>query len=307
MSGKSHQPSSVSSTQAKQALAVARLNSFSKAAVELRSSQSSVSNAVAALEGQLGLSLFVRSTRKVVPTKAFLALKKHLERLVTATEAVEGASQQLRGIREGQLRVGISPVVDTDRVEGTLRSFERAHPDTSVELIELNLRDLISDLDLGRLHVVVAPFDEKRGRFRSFRLYEEPLLLLRERGAGVTGAPTPLKTVGDEVFLMVPDICGLALATTNLFKSEKLKLRRSKTQALGYHLLERGALHGRGLAILPRSKISREAIASEIVLSSGVQAALAVHVVQRREGRLSAIQKALVDAFRTDLTYSMSK
>lgn len=289
---------SVSSTQAAHALAVAHTRSFSKAAGLVEASQSAVSNSVATLEHTLGLTLFSRTTRQVTPTPSFRALRPRFERLLKAAEAIDSSAATLRGQVELRLRVGISPVVDADRIDPVVQAFEGAHPGLEVELVELNLAELARELDAGRLEVAIAPVAERRPRFRSVLLYREPLILVKAQRSS-TGQPVALADLGAQAVVMVPDACGLARATVALFRRNRVVLRRAKTRALGYHLLERSALAGRGLAILPRSKLSSATAGSELVEQTGDHAMLAVHLMLRRGGRQSAAQRALVHAFTT--------
>lgn len=277
------EPKSVSATQARQVLAVAECRSFSKAAAQLGSSQSAVSNAVATLEAQLGLVLFIRSTHDVKPSSFFNRMRASFARVVRADEALLAATSELRAQGEAVLRVGLSPVVDVDRVERAIRAFEHESPSTQVELVELNLADLIRALDDESIDIAIAPVSTRAARFKSLQLYQEPLLVVR---ASRSTAPVVLDSLGDELVLMAPDVCGLARATVALFQKRKLRLRRAKTRALGYQLMERAALHGRGVAILPSSKVSQEG--APLLARVGSPALLMVHALLRRHGRSSA-------------------
>jgi DNA-binding transcriptional LysR family regulator len=86
---------------------VARSGSFSRAARELGLSQPSASRIVAALEREIGVTLFRRSTRALSATEAGA---EYLARVETALAALDEAEQAARGSGElrGVLRVAAS-------------------------------------------------------------------------------------------------------------------------------------------------------------------------------------------------------
>jgi DNA-binding transcriptional LysR family regulator len=66
-----------------------------------------------------------------------------------------------------------------------------------------------------------------------------------------------LDDIADEIFVMVPDACGLARSTRALFQSRRHKLKEYSGEALSYQVLEDWAALGVGAAILLESKVSR--------------------------------------------------
>ena len=86
---------------------VARSGSFSRAARELGLSQPSASRIVAALEREIGVTLFIRSTRALSATEAGA---EYLARVETALAALDEAEQAARSSGElrGVLRVAAS-------------------------------------------------------------------------------------------------------------------------------------------------------------------------------------------------------
>lgn len=281
----------VTPTQARQVLAVARHRSFSNAARSLGASQAAVSNAVATTEAMIGLTLFHRTTRTVTPTSAFRELAAKLERLVRADDALLKAVEHARHTEAQIVRVGVSPVVDASVVDPLLAAFERGRDTPTVELRELNLKDLETALGSGEVDLGIAPV-VGRSRFRSFALYSDPLVIVGLPGSGLV----KLETLGGTPLILMPDACGLTRSTVQLFRRGKLSLVRAPTTALGYHLLERSALRGRGVAILPSSKVSDGTPVRQLVVGDD-RALLEVRVVQRR-GSASASQRELADLLK---------
>jgi len=127
-------------------LAVAQHRSFTRAAAALGVTPSAISQAVRALEGRVGASLFTRTTRSVGLTEAgerFLArAKPAFEELVAATAAARGLGQRPSGL----LRLTAPRAVVPLLLEPLLASFHRAYPDITVEIAASeNLTDLAAE------------------------------------------------------------------------------------------------------------------------------------------------------------------
>lgn len=109
------------------------LGSFSKAAVDCGAKVSSVSRAVAALEADLGVALFNRSTRRLNPTEAG---GDFYERAVRILAEVEDARQQtaaLNGRPQGLLKVNLPGAFGRRHVVPLLPGFLAAYPDIRIE------------------------------------------------------------------------------------------------------------------------------------------------------------------------------
>src|SRR6266545_1067024 len=84
---------------------VAGRGSFSAAADALSFSQSAVSQAVATLEAELGVTLIERDRRGVRPTAAGAALVDHADGVLARLESAEAEVAAIAGLRAGRLRV----------------------------------------------------------------------------------------------------------------------------------------------------------------------------------------------------------
>ena len=270
---------------------MARHRSFSNAARALGASQAAISNAVATTEALLELTLFQRTTRSVTPTTAYRALAAKLARLVRADDALLAVVERVRHSSEQLVRVAVSPVVDAAVVDPVFATFDRGREASTIELRELNLKELEQALRGGEVDLAIAPV-VGRSRFKSFRLYSDPLVVVGSEGAGAV----ELDTLSGTPLILMPDACGLTRTTVQLFRKSGLSLSRAPTTALGYPMLERGALRGRGLAILPTSKVGDPTHVRPLAID-GRPALLEVRVLQRR-GRASDSQRRMIELLR---------
>ena len=115
-------------------LAVARHNSFRRAAGDLGVTPSAVSQAIRMLEARLGVALFTRTTRSVGLTEAgqrfFDRGRPAFEELVAAGEAARDLGRRPSGL----LRLTVPRAVVPLLLEPVLASFCQAYPDIELEI-----------------------------------------------------------------------------------------------------------------------------------------------------------------------------
>jgi DNA-binding transcriptional LysR family regulator len=86
-------------------VAVAREQSFTRAAGRLGVSQSAISHTIRSLEARMGVRLLIRTTRSVSPTEAGERLLKTVEPQLEEIEAELAALRDLGGKPAGTIRI----------------------------------------------------------------------------------------------------------------------------------------------------------------------------------------------------------
>ena len=112
---------------------VARHEGFSRAARDLGRTQSSLSQAVAALEEELGVSLLVRDGRRTRPTAAGRIVLAHAERVLAELALVRSELASLSNLTTGRLVVGTTDTIAMHVLPPALAELRRRHP--GVELV----------------------------------------------------------------------------------------------------------------------------------------------------------------------------
>jgi DNA-binding transcriptional LysR family regulator len=125
--------------------AVVSHGGFSAASRALGLPKSRISRRVAALEGQLGVRLLERSTRRFKVTDVGQDVYRHARAALTEAEAIEEVVARLKAEPQGLVRV--SCPMDADRLVGeALPGFLAQHPKLRVQVIVSNRRvDLIEE------------------------------------------------------------------------------------------------------------------------------------------------------------------
>jgi DNA-binding transcriptional LysR family regulator len=116
--------------------AVAEEGSFTRAAARLHIVQSAVSSNVRALERELGVTLFDRSTHRVELSEAGRAFLPEARRTLAAAAAARDAVDQLRGGLRGTVRMGmmLAPRDAGISVPRMLAELRQDHPGIDVTL-----------------------------------------------------------------------------------------------------------------------------------------------------------------------------
>ncbi|MDW7671103.1 MAG: LysR substrate-binding domain-containing protein [Bacillota bacterium] len=133
---------------------VAEYLSFTEAARHLYVAQSAVSQQIAALEKELGVSLFQRNKRSVKLTNAGQVLLKETQFLLSRmNEAVEKARQADVGLI-GTLRIGFLGYTERIILPPLIRRFRKLYPQIELKLDQYHHGELIEmlsneELDIG--------------------------------------------------------------------------------------------------------------------------------------------------------------
>jgi DNA-binding transcriptional LysR family regulator len=124
---------------------IARKGSFSAAGRELNIPQSTASRTIATLEREIGVALFVRTTRAVTLTDAGLDFLARIESALADLDEAEHAARgtgELRGI----LRIGLGTNFAVREVIPRLSDFMSRHPALRIDLMMGDQRaDLVAE------------------------------------------------------------------------------------------------------------------------------------------------------------------
>jgi DNA-binding transcriptional LysR family regulator len=154
-------------------LLVAEHNSFREAAERANRSLPAVSMQIKQLEGQLGVTLFHRTTRRVELTKEgehlLISVRKSLAEIETGLLELKSAAN----IETGQITFACVPTVASTRLPAILAAFSKTYPGIVISLRELAAKDLMEavrrrDVDFG-----IGPKIEKMGGFTFQSILED--------------------------------------------------------------------------------------------------------------------------------------
>jgi DNA-binding transcriptional LysR family regulator len=163
---------------------VARRGSFSAAAGALDYTQSAVSQQIAALEQEVGMTLLQRHPRGVSLTAAGQTLVGHAEGILARLETAEEALGAIAGLRGGRLRMASFPSAGATLMPLAIATFRARHPEVELTLAEGEPEQIAPRLRAGEIDLALlfefgasSPTDE----LTRVELLEDPLYLALPR------------------------------------------------------------------------------------------------------------------------------
>lgn len=164
--------------------AVARTSSFSAAAKELGIPKSSASRGVARLEGELGLQLLFRTTRRVSLSAAGTALYDRITPLLRSVKAAMGELPEREDAPSGTLRITAPVDLGVLFLAEVVTRYTARHPAVSVDVhLTGRVVDLVAEGFDVALRIAARLEDSslvvRRAAPVVFQLFASPLYLAR--------------------------------------------------------------------------------------------------------------------------------
>lgn len=135
------------------ALAIAEEKSFTRAAERCFVVQSALSRQIKALESELGVTIFARTSRKVEVTPSGEAFLAQARLCLAAAERAGADAAAAQGEVKGILKVGAIPTVTAVDLAATLGSFHRRYPDIRMHIRSGSSNQFLEQIAAGRLDV----------------------------------------------------------------------------------------------------------------------------------------------------------
>ncbi|MDK1385121.1 LysR family transcriptional regulator [Sinorhizobium sp. 8-89] len=288
--------------------AVVRNNGFSAAARDLNMPKSKLSKHVARLEGQLGVRLLERSTRKLRMTEIGRVFYEHCQGLLNGVAAAEAEIAAVRAEPTGIVRLGC-PLGFTPMLADILPAFHRRYPGVRLLIMTTNRRiDLIEE----RIDVALRARDQ---------LDTDNQLIVRRFGEvrqRLAASPTLLARLGAITIDNLAQLPTLSMNeqhptdTWRLLHADGITIEIAHRPIIGcsdFLILERAAIEGMGIALLP-DHICERAFRTGVlvpVLPEWTSGDVVVHLVfPSRHGMLPAT-RALIDYLAENLLNALER
>ncbi len=247
-------------------VAVGEAGSFSGGAKRLKVQKSTVSRQVAALEARLGMSLFVRTTRKLQMTelgKRYFEEVHGVFRLLDQVEAgVIASKNDSPEALTGVIRLTAPTVLGHVLLPEVIQQFCERYPKIEVDLVLSDrVMDLVSDhIDIAIRTGTLDPSSliAKRLGSTQFSLFASPHYLRVSGAERSLRHPSELKNY--RLIVYYPDDEAFAwtlIDGAHRFKVKASGILRSNTLQMAHELARAGA----GIALLP-DLITRDALIS---------------------------------------------
>jgi DNA-binding transcriptional LysR family regulator len=163
-------------------LVLAEEKHFGRAAVRLHVTQPAVSQAIRALEEEVGAQLFARTRRRVELTEAGVFFQEHAARALDDLERAAAEARRAGAGEIGRLRLAFTSVSALSGVPRVIAEFKRRYPDVQVSVQSLGTTAQIEAIQAGQCDVGFTVMPLEIAALRVEQVTREPLLVLVHAG-----------------------------------------------------------------------------------------------------------------------------
>lgn len=150
---------------------------FRKAAEACFISQPTLSGQIRKLEGELGVVLLERTSRKVLFTHAGMCLVEQAQKVLLEVKVLEEMASLQGEEMSGPFYVGVIPTVGPYLLPHIIPVIKKTFPHLDVFLHEAQTHQLVQQLMEGKLDCVILASVKETEHLNEIPLYEEPMLL----------------------------------------------------------------------------------------------------------------------------------
>ncbi len=159
-------------------LALTRTLNFTRAAEECNVSQSALTRAVQALEGELGGELVRREHNNSHLTELGKRMLPLMERCFESAVTAKALAKSIAKEDVAPLSVAVSHSVNVELIMGPIAEMFRAFPGLQLKLLHGGGAEILDLLKQGRAEIAIAgPIDDAWERLDHWPLFEEPFEL----------------------------------------------------------------------------------------------------------------------------------
>ncbi|WP_028602463.1 LysR family transcriptional regulator [Ottowia thiooxydans] len=157
--------------------AVYERRSFTLAAEDMHMTQSAVSKLCAELEAEIGLSLFERTTRRIVPCDGAADLYEYAQEVLNTMRIAGRRLSALRTLDRGSVSIAASPMVSYGLLTPVIERFHTAHPGVTLNLHELTTDESLDYVRTGKCDLGLISVSTDDPQLLTKVVYAEPLYL----------------------------------------------------------------------------------------------------------------------------------
>lgn len=163
-------------------LAIAREESFTRAAEQLHVTQPTLSRQIAELEAELGVKLFRRSNHSIVLTEDGMLLKRRAQEILAVADKTKRDFRHKAENLEGTVVIGSGEFLSTRILTECVAAFRKQYPLVRYELYSGNAGNIKDGIERGLLDMglMSEPIDIRRYEFVSMPVKEQWGALVRE-------------------------------------------------------------------------------------------------------------------------------
>jgi LysR family hydrogen peroxide-inducible transcriptional activator len=294
-------PPAVSLRQLQYAVAVADTLSFRVAAERCHVAQPSLSAQLAQMEDALGVRLFERDRRRVLPTAAGRELVDRARRVLREADDLVEAARRARDPLSGRLTVGVIPTISPYLLPAAAPALRTTHSRLTVVWREEKTGDLVRQLRDGTLDAALLALEADIGDFERAVIAHDRFVLATppRHPLGASPAPARPADLRDAPVLLLDD--GHCFREQALAVCSRARVRESEFRATSLSTLAQMVAAGAGVTLLPTLAVSTEATRSGLRVRPFADPAphRTIGLVWRRHSPLAASLQQVAGTIRS--------
>ncbi len=289
-------------------LAVYRAANFTRAAAELRISQSALTVQIKQLESELGVTLFDRGKRKVSLTQAGRDVLSPLERILIDAEEIVSRTRQLSGLRRGIVSMAVLPSIATGLVPRAVQRFTSLYPGIIVQIRDVVTNKIIEAVKADEVDFGIGGRPKPDRELKSVPLLMDRLCAFVPSSHALASqrcislrqmVHSPLILTGRDS--SVREIVERAMKRESLLQPPAYETNYMST-ALGL------VAAGLGIAILPETAAGADGPATvKRIAIQDPKMSRRIDVIQKKDRTLSPAGAKMVDIFKELCTRASSR
>ena len=278
--------------------AVARLQSFSRAATELHLTQPAISMQVQRLEAEVGLPLYEQMGRRLDITPAGREIMACARALTQRLREAEELLAAMQGAGGGEISIS---AVSTAKyhVPMLLAEFRRKHPEVRVRLSVSNREQVVRDLTENSVDLAIMGTPPRGLDTIAVPFARHPIAIIAAPGHALARRRRlPLARLADETFLIRERGSGTRSAMERVFRERRFHPRET-IEMSSNETIKQAVMAGMGVSFLSLHTVGLEVAASRLAVLevAGTPVMRHWYVIHRERKRLSPT----AEAFKTFL------
>ena len=253
-------------------VAVAEKRHFGSAATTLGVSQSTLSQALAALETGLGSHLVERSTRRVRVTPEGMQLLPLAQAVIDAAEAFTAAAAGTSDPLQGSMRLGLIPTVAPYVLPAVLAGLAQRLPALTLRVVEDQTERLLTSLRDGALDAALISLSLSgpagTDGLTAIPIYDEDFVLALPPGHPLSGKHrVPVSALAELPLLLLDEGHCLRDQALDVCQKAGVQADLADTRAASLATAVQCVTGGLGATLIPQSAAPVEAARSRLGLA----------------------------------------
>jgi LysR family transcriptional regulator, hydrogen peroxide-inducible genes activator len=249
-------------------VAIAEKQHFGSAATTLGVSQSTLSQALSALETGLGVQLVERSTRRVFLTTEGRQLLPEAQAVIEAATAFTAAAAGASDPLQGSIRLGLIPTVAPYVLPTLLAGLADRLPGLTLQLIEDQTERLLTGLRGGSVDAALVALPVEAGGVVEIPIYDEDFVLALPPGHPLGGKRrVPPAALAELPLLLLDEGHCLRDQALDVCRMAGVHAELANTRAASLSTAVQCVTGGLGVTLIPQSAVPVEAAHTRLELA----------------------------------------